>query len=166
MELGLIFADITKQMCNAWTATIICTIAKKMASVHSMSREGFCLLAGIPHLWRRMQTIRLTELMVNLNSAIGETTRARLCKLVNLPAKHPSEVLQHFQTMEKIKQQVRNRIAITLRELKKSGAFIMANLYDDLNPSIAETTAIEIKNVRSKPRQSTDTCLYGRINRS
>lgn len=150
MELGLTFADITEQMCNAWTATIICTIAKKMASVHSMSREGFCLLAGIPHLWRRTQTIRVTELMVNLNSyncAIGETTRARLCKLVNPPAKHPSEVLKHLQTLEKIKQQVRNRIAITLRELKKSGAFIMANLYDDLNPSIAETTAIEIKSV-------------------
>ena len=69
--------------------------------------------------------------------------------------------------MEKIKQQVRNRIAITLRELKKSGAFIMANLYDDLNPSIAETTAIEIKNViEATATEHRYMFIYGRINRS
>ena len=31
MELGLMFADITEEMCNAWTATIIGTIARRMA---------------------------------------------------------------------------------------------------------------------------------------
>src|SRR4051794_35358956 len=73
MDIGLLHADITQQMCDAWMSTIVLTICQrgKMSGVHNTNRKAFCLLANIPDLWLRTQTSRASELLVNLNSSRG-----------------------------------------------------------------------------------------------
>src|SRR5271155_55765 len=47
MEAGLLHANITQQMCDAWMSTIIHTICErgKMAGSHNINRKAFCVLA-------------------------------------------------------------------------------------------------------------------------
>src|SRR5271154_442710 len=95
IELGLLYTyGVSEEMCRGWTSTIVQTLAQnaemgKMA-IRTLSREAFCLLSGIPQIFLRMQTLRITEFFVLLNStncASGRTTLARLCALSN--ADHP-----------------------------------------------------------------------------
>ncbi len=87
MEIGFLHANITKKMCDAWLATIIETLARLggMSTAKSINRQAFCLLSGIPDLWMRVNTIRITELMVNLNTRVclcGKSTIARFCSFM------------------------------------------------------------------------------------
>lgn len=128
MELGLLFADITEKMCNAWTKTIIFTLSRRMSTAHTINPYGFCFLSDIPHLWYRTQTIRVTELLVNLNTtncAVGSTTRARLCKLMNPPPSNPGDVLHYYKKIG-IHKRESNRLALTLQYLKKVGAMVIS----------------------------------------
>jgi hypothetical protein len=69
LELGLLYAyGITEQMCNKWTNTIIQTIVQdahmgKMTT-RSLSKDAFTSLTGIPRLWQRLKTLRITESFV------------------------------------------------------------------------------------------------------
>jgi hypothetical protein len=91
LELGLQFAEISKETCNGWTKTIIHTVLENSGIsalfARSINISAFCSLAGIPDIWRRAQTIRMTELYVALNTEhcdVGVTTRARYASLASL----------------------------------------------------------------------------------
>src|SRR6185436_8324319 len=49
MDIGLLHADITQKMCDAWMSTIVLTICQrgKMSGAHNINRKAFCLLANI-----------------------------------------------------------------------------------------------------------------------
>ena len=66
LEIGLLHANVTEKMCNAWLSTIIHTLCELsgMSTMKTINRKAFCLLAGLPDLWLRMQTMRTTEIMV------------------------------------------------------------------------------------------------------
>ena len=86
LETGLLHANITEKMCNAWTSSIISTFCQRggFPNGHSLNRMAFCLLAGIPDLWLHLNTIRSTELLCSLNSRnsdAGLSTVARFCAL-------------------------------------------------------------------------------------
>lgn len=149
MELGLLFANVTEKMCNAWTATIVFTLSRRMSTAHTINRFGFCFLSDIPHLWFRTQTIRVTELLVNLNTthcAVGSTTRARLCRLTHPPSSDPEQVLHYYKKVG-INKRDSNRIALTLQYLKKVGALIISTKSERTKYSdkIAELVASELK---------------------
>jgi hypothetical protein len=94
MEIGFLHANITKKMCESWLSTIIETLSRLggMSTMGSINRQAFCLLSGIPDLWLRLNTIRATELLVNLNTRIclcGKSTIARFC---NFMKRNPHQV--------------------------------------------------------------------------
>ena len=85
LEIGLLHAGVTEKMCNAWLSTIIHTLAhlSGLSTAKSINRNAFCLLTGIPDLWLRLHTIRMTDLFVNLNTKVcrcGRSTLARSSK--------------------------------------------------------------------------------------
>src|SRR5437763_15336168 len=69
LELGLLYAyGITERMCNKWTNTIIQTIVQDahMGKITTtlLPKSAFSSLTGIPHLWERLKTLRITEFML------------------------------------------------------------------------------------------------------
>ena len=91
LELGIQFARPDEKTCNSWTKTIIHTLLESSgispAFAASIKTSAFCSLANIPDIWRRAQTIHMTELFIALNTekwTSGATTRARFCVLVSL----------------------------------------------------------------------------------
>jgi len=68
LELGLQFANVDQKTCNFWTRTIIFTLLETAGVssrfVQQINLAAFCMLAQIPDIWRRLQTIRMTELFV------------------------------------------------------------------------------------------------------
>ena len=91
-EIGLLYAyGISESMCRGWTRTILHTLANtagmNKAQIGNMSIEAFCLLAGIPDVGLRMQTLRITEFFLLINShncVSGKTTLARLCTYTSI----------------------------------------------------------------------------------
>src|ERR1700743_4008344 len=89
IELGLLYAyGITERMCNKWTNTIIQTIVQgaHMGKITTtlLPKSAFSSLTGIPHLWERLKTLRITEFYVAItskNCSNGSSTIARLCAL-------------------------------------------------------------------------------------
>ena len=86
LELGIQFARPDEKTCNSWTKTIIHTLLESSgispAFAASIKTSAFCSLANIPDIWRRAQTIHMTELFIALNTekcTSGATTRARFC---------------------------------------------------------------------------------------
>src|SRR4051812_1488857 len=69
LEIGFIHAGITEKICDAWLSTLIDTLSRLsvMSTMKSINRKA-CLLTGIPDLWLRLHTIRVTEIIVNLNT--------------------------------------------------------------------------------------------------
>src|SRR5271154_6199848 len=63
---------ITEVMCRGWTRTILHTLASiagmNKTQIGNMSTEAFCLLSGIPDVGLRMQTLRITEFFLLINS--------------------------------------------------------------------------------------------------
>ena len=92
IEIGLLYAyGITQEMCKGWIRTIVHTIAHTAnmdkTTAKKMNSNAFCLLAGIPDIGLRMQTLRITEffLLINSNNCIsGKTTLARLFAIKRL----------------------------------------------------------------------------------
>ena len=86
LEIGLLHADITEQMCNAWTSSIVYTFCKRggMPNGHSLNRMAFCLLADIPDLWLHLNTIRVTELLCSLNSRNSDAGLSTVARFVQL----------------------------------------------------------------------------------
>src|ERR1044072_7625179 len=93
IELGLLYAyGITEDMCNGWTRTIIHTLAHtahmNKTTAKNINSQAFCRLANIPDAGLRMQTLRITEffLLINSNNCqSGKTALARLCALATNP---------------------------------------------------------------------------------
>ena len=114
-------------MYKGWTRTIIHTLSTtadmNKASTRTMSSEAFCLLAGIPDVGLRMQTLRITEffLLINSNNCIsGETTIARLCALKHKPTAQIENVLQElFDEQIEINHRKKNRLSDTIKWMKK-----------------------------------------------
>src|SRR6202000_1906262 len=73
IELCLLYAyGITERMCNKWTNTIIQTIVQgaHMGKITTtlLPKSAFSSLTGIPHLWERLKTLRITEFYVAITS--------------------------------------------------------------------------------------------------
>jgi len=122
LEIGLLHANITEKMCNAWTSSIIYTFSKRggIPNGHSLNRMAFCLLAGIPDLWLHLNTIRATDLLCFLNSknsAAGLSTVARFCALTGT-ADLPSAV-KALEDRTRFSRTNTYRISSTLRYLKQ-----------------------------------------------
>ena len=113
IELGLLFAyGISDQMCRSWTRTIIDTLAATANMTKTITRlmsiEATCCLAGIPDIGLRMQTLRITEFFLLINSSnciSGKTTLARLCALKHKSSAQMEQVLQ--QLFDKDREQTR-----------------------------------------------------------
>src|SRR5271154_5385673 len=128
IELGLLYAyGITEVMCRGWTRTILHTLASiaglNKTQIGNMSIEAFCVLTGIPDVGLRMQTLRITEffLLINSHNCIsGKTTLARLCALTHQSSTQIEQVLQDlFHKDTKINHRKKNRLADTVKWMKK-----------------------------------------------
>ena len=115
LELGLLYAyGITEQMCNKWTNTIIQTIVQdahmgKMTTT-LLPKSAFSSLTGIPHLWERLKTLRITEFYVAINSkncSNGSSTVARLCALKK---KRPTNYRLSWKTFIRLQSGLANSI--------------------------------------------------------
>jgi len=125
METGFLHANVTKNMCDVWLSTIIETLARlgEMSTGCSINRQAFCLLSGIPDLWLRVNTIRATELMVNLNTSIclcGKSTVARFCSFMKYGAHEIKRAVQEFEHKGSFNCRAGNRLTSTLQFLKQN----------------------------------------------
>src|SRR3984885_9514720 len=127
IELGLLFAyGISDQMCRGWTRTIIDTLAATANMTKTITRlmsvEATCCLAGIPDIGLRMQTLRITEFFLLINSSnciSGKTTLARLCALKHKSCAQMEQVLkQLFDKDTKINHRKENRLGDTVKWMK------------------------------------------------
>ena len=127
IELGLLFAyGISEQMCRSWTRTIIDTLAATANMTKTITRlmsiEATCCLAGIPDIGLRMQTLRITEFFLLINSSnciSGKTTLARLCALKHKSPAQMEQVLQQlFDKDTKINHRKENRLGDTVKWMK------------------------------------------------
>ena len=127
IELGLLFANgISDQMCRSWTRTIIDTLAATANMTKTITRlmsvEATCCLAGIPDIGLRMQTLRITEFFLLINSSnciSGKTTLARLCALKHKSSAQMEQVLQQlFDKDTKINHRKENRLGDTVKWMK------------------------------------------------
>src|SRR5277367_6446021 len=118
IELGLLYAyGITEVMCRGWTRTILHTLANiaglNKTQIGNMSIEAFCVLTGIPDVGLRMQTLRITEffLLINSQNCIsGKTTLARLCALTHQSSTQIEQVLFHKGTRSPTERKTASRI--------------------------------------------------------
>ena len=75
----------------------------------------------MPDIWKRLQTSRATELLVNMNTKYclsGRTTAARFCSLMGTPT---SEVTMAVRLLEQktINKRQNCRLSVTIQYLKK-----------------------------------------------
>src|SRR5689334_12356203 len=85
---------------------------------------GFCLLAEIPNLWLRTQTVRATELICLLNSRNSparSSTVARLCAFTKTP--NVAAAARKLQEMKRFPTSSDFRFVPTLKHLKKLGYY-------------------------------------------
>src|SRR5579872_5473591 len=87
-----------------------------------MSVEATCCLAGIPDIGLRMQTLRITEFFLLINSGnciSGRTTLARLCALKHKsPAQMELVLQQLFDKDTKINHRKENRLGDPVKWMK------------------------------------------------
>ena len=138
LELGLLYAyGITEQMCNRWTNTIIQTIVQdahmgKMTT-RFLSKDAFTSLTGIPRLWERLKTLRITESFVAINSkncSNGSSTVARLCALKKKRADQLPLVIEDFQKAATIRGRRYNRLGSVVKWLKETN-LVLTNKPED-----------------------------------
>jgi hypothetical protein len=134
LELGLQFAEISKETCNGWTKTIIHTVLENSGIsalfARSINISAFCSLAGIPDIWRRAQTIRMTELYVALNTEhcdVGVTTRARYASLASLEGTQLTKAIATIQSKCLNNRKRWNRQAGILQYWKDRGLDMISN---------------------------------------
>ena len=138
LEIGLLHADISQKICDAWMSTIIHTLCHRsgMNTIGTMNKKGFCFLADIPDLWWRTQTTRATEMLVNLNTKYclcGRTTRARLCKLFQVHVSKINDVVQNL-SKQAIKKRECNRLVPTIQYLISLNIKVVCKIKEDKKP--------------------------------
>jgi len=173
LEIGLLHANITRIMCDAWMSSIIYTICRRgrIANAPSLNRMAFCILADIPDLWMRTQTTRATELLCDLNSrnsTAGLSSVARLCALTKTP-----DLIAAAKILKERKNFSRKndfRFASTLRQLKYLGVNLVS---PSLQPSadvetITREIALALSELKSHAVVYTDgsTSTRGRVHNS
>ena len=120
MEIGLVHANVTKKMCDAWTSTIITTICHRggMSTVATLNKKAFLVLAEIPDIWMRTQTTRACELLVSLNTnycEVGRSTIARLCGLAKVPARNSKLAVEELTSLRSLNTRKFCRLASTIQ---------------------------------------------------
>ena len=150
LELGLQFADIDEQMCKNWTKIIIHTILASSGIsaqfARSINNDAFCSLANIPDLWRRINTIRMTELLISLNTKhcdSGRSTRARLAAIAEPSNTDWKLSLRLFAENKRLRKGVGqvNRHVRTLQYWRKQEITLVANPQQP-NPLLQEVTSL------------------------
>ena len=150
LELGLQFADTDEQMCKNWTKIIIHTILASSGIsaqfARSINNDAFCSLANIPDLWRRINTIRMTELLISLNTKhcdSGRSTRARLAAIAEPSNTDWKLSLRLFAENKRLRKGVGqvNRHVRTLQYWRKQEITLVANPQQP-NPLLQEVTSL------------------------
>ena len=136
LDIGLLHANITQRMCDAWMSTIVHTLCERsgMSTVHSMNRKAFCYLSGIPDLWMRLQTARITDLLVSLNTKncqSGRSTVNRFCAL--LKSTNLDQATAKLLTKKRFAQNENFRMVSTLRYLKTIDIAIIERVLQQIN---------------------------------
>ena len=142
LEIGLLHANLTEQMCNAWTASIIYTLCQRggFGNGHSLNRMAFCLLAGIPDIWLHLNTVRATELLCSLNSKnsdAGLSTAARFCAMARCSDLHSAAKV--LERRSKFSKTSNYRIGSCLKYFKELGV----KLTSPTEPSLDNSKIIE-----------------------
>jgi ribonuclease HI len=150
LELGLLYAyGITEQMCNKWTNTIIQTIVQdahmgKMTT-RFLSKDAFTSLTGIPRLWERLKTLRITESFVAINSkncSNGSSTVARLCALKKKRADQLPLVIEDFQKAATIRGRRYNRLGSVVKWLKETN-LVLTNKPEDKTDILSQVKNLQ-----------------------
>jgi hypothetical protein len=120
-------------MCNAWTNTIIQTIVHDAymgrMTTRLLNKDAFASLTGIPHLWERLKTLRITEFYVAINSkncTNGNSTVARLCALRKKRMDKLPLVIEDLQKAKTIRSRRFNRLGAVVKWLKEANLGIGA----------------------------------------
>ena len=156
LEIGLIHANVTKKMCEAWMSTIVETLSRLggMSTLRTINREAFCVLSGIPDLWTHINTIRATELLVNLNTTFclsGRSTLARFCSFMGKGVNDAVEAIQEFDTKGAFYCRAGNRITSTLQFLKNNGfSIVNRGLTSDLPGKFTKNIRTVLSNAQAK----------------
>ena len=136
MELGMQFAEINERTYKNWTKTIIHTILESSGIsaqfARSINSDAFCSLANIPDLWRRTNTIRMTELLIALNTEhcdSGRSTRARVAAITHPTNPEWRSSLELISANKRLRKGVRklNRHVHTLQYWKKYEVTLVPN---------------------------------------
>ena len=125
----------------------------------SIKISAFCSLANIPDIWRRAQTIHMTELFIALNTekcTSGATTRARFCSLVNLQSNDFHTAVKIVQQKSLRRQYKANRMAQTIEYMKARKILLVSNKAGGGQP--VQNLCDEIKEVLTKARMDK---IYG-----
>ena len=132
-----------------------------MSNAHSLNRAAFCLLADIPDFWRRTQTSRATDLLVNLNTKYcqnGKSTVARLCALARKSTEELRSAISILNEKKSIKVSTASRMSSTLQYLKSVNISLSCP-----NPTLVTPPAVllvnEIKQALGKGSFTT-LCAY------
>src|ERR1700709_2569389 len=99
-----------------------CIRCRGVSTVTSLNRKAFCLLAGLPDIWMRMQTSRITEFLVNLNTRYclcGKSTVARFCSAMGFEARYADRAIEALENKETLYTRQGHRITSTLQYMKK-----------------------------------------------
>jgi hypothetical protein len=151
LQIGLLYANVTEQMCKAWMRSIMHTLCvnNDFVSAYSLNASAFCLLADIPDLWLRTQTTRATELICALNSknsAAGSSTLARFCACMKSP--DPATAARRFSQRKKFPKESDARMVSTLKFLYSMSIKIVFR--SEQNSLKTSTLINEIKSALSK----------------
>ena len=135
---------------------IIETLARLsgMSSNKKINRMAFCLLAGIPHLWLRLQTIRITDLLVNIHTNYclsGRSTRARLCNLVGRSAQDIEAAIAEINSKRTLNLRSNNRISSSVRFLNDQNIALMMRSQGTKRPEqLVDLIRVSLEPIQTK----------------
>jgi ribonuclease HI len=162
MEIGLVHANVTKKMCDAWTSTIITTICHRggMSTVATLNKKAFLVLAEIPDIWMRTQTTRACELLVSLNTnycEVGRSTIARLCDLAKVPPRDSRLAVEELTSLRSLSMRKFCRLASTIQYLKKLKIEVAIKTVGDQSPLLL---SIDLHNTMRDIAQGSQIIAY------
>jgi ribonuclease HI len=161
LELGLQFADIDEKTCKNWTRIIIHTILEpsgiSAGFARSINQDAFCSLANIPNLWRRTNTIRMTELLIALNTQhcdSGRSTRARVAAIAKPENTNWEVTLELLSAPKNLRRGVGqlNRHVSTLLYWRKHNVILIPNPQLP-NPLLQKITSLTTRIISQQPTE-------------
>ena len=110
-----------------------------------LPKDAFTSLTGIPRLWERLKTLRITEFFVATNSkncSNGSSTVARLCALQKKRSDQLLPVIEAFQKAGTLRGRRYNRLGVVVKWLKEAG-LVLTNKPEDKTDILYQVKSLQ-----------------------